>query len=680
MARMTQSELKAALVTELQQAEGYDSDELSEMQRRALDMYYFKPRGDELEGRSDALSGDVPDMVEATIAQMLPAFSGQSVCVFRANDEEDVEQSQLESDVVNDVIIDGNHGYTMFQEALRDALLLRNGWVKVWLDVRKRETRETLEQVPPEAVASLVMQLNEQPGIEASIVGELDEGALIDATVRIIQSVERFRVTAIDPTLMRWQSDFDSVHIDDRMRFLAEEWFPTRSELVERGYSKAKVAKLAEYSADGDINRRSRYRDQTSAGSIAETSMEQVQCYWIYYRYDSDGDGIAELHRILYAGTSGGVEGGEILEDEIVSFAPYATGTPFLQPHQLNGLGLFDKLEDVANQKTDTIRDWQDGLRAAVFPELAVNARKVDQTSATNRRPNGVILVDGEVQGNFAEVRTSDTGASSAAMLEYLDKMRSERAGASLDLQAAEMQIAGHTAHGVERQMSSKEQLAAMMTRTIAETLIRQTYLLTHRGMREWLTQPVSIERSDGFATAQPNQWPERERLRVKPGLSIAERNHRRVVMGEVIAKQEQLAAAGYDGILVDADSYHAALEDWGRASQLDTVERYFKNPRSPESQEAASRKAAQAEAQQQAQQQILAAAATAEQQAQAMQSAIDKYKHDTELSFKYWQESLRSEIEQLREEIASTQLEGAQGAGNVRSAQFSRAAGDNTQ
>ena len=71
------------------------------------------------------------------------------------------------------------------------------------------------------------------------------------------------------------------------------------------------------------------------------------------------------------------------------------------------------------------------------------------------------------------ELVVADLGPSSIALLNYMDSVRSERGGASLDLQAAQLQVAGETAHGIERQFTSKEALARLITRTLAETMLR---------------------------------------------------------------------------------------------------------------------------------------------------------------------------------------------------------------
>lgn len=680
---MDNQQLASNIATELRQAQGYHTDALSQLRLNALTAYYMEtPEGKENAGRHTAVSGDVADMVESITAQMLPALKGDSIVEFEAEGDEDVEQAQTETDVVNNVIIERNMGYTMFQSAIRDALLLRNGWTKSELEERKQVKRQTIEgTVPVEAVVLMLAQLNEQPQLQAELVGDVDLSAetVEDPVIKITQTIEKFRVVSVDPVNMVWQADFDSPWIvDSGIRFLAERWYATQTDLIERGYSKSKVKALPTWQAPNDQTRRGRFRGEQPAVNVPDDSMRYIECYWVYYRYDSDGDGVAEQHRILYAGgSSSGDAAGTILEDEQVSFIPYATGTPFLQPHQLDGLGVFDKLAEIQDSKSSIWNDWLDNLEVNNFPETAVNTRKVELTDATNRRVAGVLRVDGEPGPNIMQLPGQDNGPSARAAMDYADKVRGERVGASLDMQTANLQIAGDTAHGIERVMSAQEMLASMMLQTIAETLIRQTYIIAHRGMREWLTQPLNVKVRGKFTQADPSQWAERENVNVASGLSIAERMTRRAVMGEVVGHQERLAAAGQEDILVDKQGYYAAVMDWGRASALDNPERYFVDPMSPESKQASSQKSAQAQQMQQAQLAIAQAAATAEQQAQAINSAIDKYKADSENAFKYWNATLQAQIDQLKNETPdpATDLLQARGLQQSEQATISAAA-----
>lgn len=663
---VTERQLCAWIERELAMAEGYSGGDLAEVRKLALDRYYGRPRGDEVAGRSAVQSSDIADMVEAVIAQMLPGFSGDSVVEFEPIGTDDVEAAQLESDIVNTVIIEANRGYTMFQEALRDALLLRNGWIKVWHDEREEVSTIKLRGVPEDAVTATIDAAPD--GLRLKLVEVEDAGnGLVNAELTAKRERSKLRVTSVDPVNMRWQADFGSVFLDD-IRFLAECWYPSRSELIAEGYSRSKVEALPAGSSQWAVDQQARNQNQAPALMAPDPSMECVDAWWLHYRYDSDGDGIAELHCILYVK---GPNDGSILENEIVDFVPYATGSAFLQPHRLNGLGLYDKLRQTESAKTSILRQWIDNLAVANNSRVGVNTRVVNIDDAVDSRPGGIIRVNGEVGANMVPLPMVDVGQSAMLALEYQDKIRSERGGASLDLQSAQMQIAGDTAHGVERQISSKEQMAAMMSRTLAETLVRQTYILAHRGMRAWIDEPITAKRAGEYVQSNPADWPMRERVNVSTGLSVGERGARKAALETVLMQQEKLVGAGYDGILVNAQQYHSALMDWARASAIDNADRYFTDPASKPAQQAAQEKQKRSDEQAHMQLQIAQEAATGQQQSARIEQMMKKYQIDRDNEFKYWNAVLDAEVEGAKLGVALSEdpeVEAVEAMGMARS------------
>ena len=656
-AKISRDELSQWINTELSQAAGYNGGELQQFQVAALASYYGQPV-ESKPGRSDAQDQSVADMIESLTAQMIPALSSDSLVSFEPNSQQDIEQAQQETDITNEIVVEENHGYIMFQEAVRDALLLRNGWTRV-ASIDESEARiERMPNLGDEVTAALLVQLNDIDNLKAEVSKTTDEQVELIITER----TQRVQVKAIDPTLMRWTADWDSTQLDG-IPFLAEEWYPTRSELIEMGYDRMKVENAPAFSYQNSANA-ARFRNLTMPGSDGpDKSTQRVQAFWCFYRYDSDGDGIAELHRILYLGDADAV--GAILEDEIARFIPYATGTGWLQPHQINGLGVWDKLHQVEQIKTRAWRDWLDNLEVNNFPELAVNVKKVAHDDTAERKPGGIIRVDGEPGMHLLQLPAQANGSEALQALEYADRVRADRAGASLDLGAAQFQIQGSTtAHGTERLMGAKEMIAAMMIRTLAESLIRDTYLLTHRALREWSEGPVSARVRGEFVTTDPRQWQKRKRVNVKSGMSVAERAERRGALEMVIGQIEKLYAAGEEGILVDKLGYYSAINDWALSAGLDTADSYFTNPALPRSQEAAKAKGEQQKQLQEMKMQLAQLAADQERQSTAMQSAIKKYDIDTQRAYDYWYKSLEAAVK-MDEPIEADQL---QAAGGVRS------------
>ena len=88
-------------------------------------------------------------------------------------------------------------------------------------------------------------------------------------------------------------------------------------------------------------------------------------------------------------------------------------------------------------------------------------------------------------------------------------------------------------------------------------------------------------------------------------------------------------------------DEFNRALMDWARFNEIQNPEQYYVDPESDASKTALANKSKQAE-------ELDMQKKTLMQQAfglQQMQNALDKYKHDSELQFKYFAETLGAEL-----------------------------------
>jgi hypothetical protein len=676
--RIDEAALVGLLQGELTQGDGWANSDLVELRANALGYYYGELPPPEAQGRSVAVSTDVADMVEAIVAQILPGFSGDNVVEFEPNDAEDVEQAQLESDIVNDVVLEQNRGYVFFQEALRDSLLLRNGWTRCF-----REEYDTVEQqyvdgvVPDEIQALAVATFEGQRDVVGAEFEYLEDS---DKTVlKVTRKRYRMCVASVDPTTMVWEADWTSVFLDG-IRFVAQRSYPTVSDLLKAGYSETKIELAVTQGSLSAWQSDTQARYDRSGGNASGTpyvqpanipyAVQNVEVYTCYYTYDGDGDGIAELHEIVLAG------GTQILSDRVVDFIPYATGTPFLQPHQLNGLGVFDKVRTIQDIKTAVIRKWINNLEAANNSRIAYNTRTVNGDDVKNSRPGGAIRVMGSPASEIVPVSVVDTGASSMALLGYADKMRSERGGAALDMQSAAAQV-GSNASGVavDREYSVKEQLAALACRTLAETLVRTTYAMVHRGLRTWFTEEISARVRGEFVRSNPGQWRERFRINVKSGLSVAERSLKKLALEQVLGQQQTMLTAGLGGQITDLTQVYKAQLDWTRAAALDNGERYFTNPQSPGAQQAKQAADAIAAADAQEARDIQKSISVAAQQAEAIKGAIDKFKVETQTAFDYFKAVMDAQVEAMKLGQASAAVMAMSAAGMEQSTELDDAA-----
>lgn len=640
-----ETELVAMLRAELGMAQGF-GDESEQSRARAMQYYFGEAGGAEAGvGRSNVVSTDVADMVEATVAQMIPALLAEPICEPIPAGANDVDRARSEGRVVNHVIMQLNQGDIEFQSALRDALLQRNGWMKVWREECDYTETRVFHGVRREAVAEAVA--SGQLGAPATIEVEYEksdaddaEAGTVDATVRRTYSRNRVKCRAADPALMCWTADYPSLDLQ-KIPFLAEVWLVTESELIERGYSRAIVQELPDFSAgEAALARYARAPNQAAAGNSAA---RVVECHRCWYLYDSDGDGISERHEIVLGGEA------HVLGDEIVDMVPFACGTAILRSHSLEGLSLFDRIKQVQDVKTTGLRQWLDNAENANNNRYAVNERVVNPED-TNKA-TGPLRIRGEVTGNFMPFSGVDVGPSMLSLLGYMDQARSERGGASLDMQSAAAQV-GANASGVavDREYTVKEQMAGLFCMTLAVTLIRNTYALVHQALRRWSDGKLSVPIGGRFVDADPASWVEREAWNVKRGLSFGERDRRKGALAGIVVQQEKLVSAGYEGVLVTADQYYTALVELAYASALDSPERYFTDPSTPESQAAGQRRSAGQAAAKKAELEALTGPIRAQNQVELVKTAQKATNDRGELGYKYWSEMLSAELELIKQ------------------------------
>jgi hypothetical protein len=619
---------------QLQQCHGFDGDEISNAREEALNYYFQRARGDEVAGRSAVVSGDVSAMVEATLAQMAEAFSSDRICDFDPLDSSDEDQAQLESEAVQWFCMGRENGFLEFMSAIKEALLLRNGVIRCEAeDITSRRTKR-LGNVFPDALG----ELTSQPGV---VDFEYDKDTL-ELRLTLEKTSREFKLQSVPLENFLYHSEWYKPCLT-RIPICAERHVSTRAEMIGMGLPKSKMMDLTAHRMDLKAESQARNpKHAKHATQAMDKSQELVEWYEVHARAEA-GNGIDELRRICFHYTDS-----EILLDEPAPFLKLASGTAILNPHRFTGISLFDKLKQNQDMRTALRRALLDNVNATTKNRLAGLDGVVNEDDATDGRVNNLVRVKNvvpDVRQALMPLAVPDTSANILANLESTARERSEMGGAALDLQTAQMQIGGDRmgSQGLEKAYSVAEQLSASMMKTLASTLIRETFLLAHKTLREYFDEPVPIKRNGKWQYVVPSEWPERYSVTVKPGMSPGERSRRVNAMTQVINSQMMLADKGMDEVLVNLDSFNRALLDWARLSEVQNPEQYFLDPQSEQSQAALQNKQKQAQQQQRDKAMLMQQAFGLEQ----LRTAFEKYRTDAELQFKYFAELLNAEVKE---------------------------------
>lgn len=657
-----ESTLEQRLREQLRACQGFDGDEIAKAREAALNYYFQRKRGDEVNGRAEVVSGDVSAMVEATLAQMLDAFSTDRICEFDPHGAEDEDQAQLESDAVQWFVMGRENGFVEILAAIKEALLLRNGVIKVGAhDITRRRTR-VLSNVQAAALPELIAGDN---------VADFDYDAdSLELRLTLDVKTREFYLQSVSLENFVYDAQWHKPTLEG-IPIHAERHQETRAAMIARGFDADKVNALTAHRAQltpEKIAREPKGGKLPAAG--LDDSQELVEWFEIYARMDA-GNGIDELRRIALHEVDA-----VILENEPAPFESYAAGTAIINPHRFTGISLYDKLKQNQDVRTALRRALLDNVNATTKNRLAGFDGVVNSDDATDGRVNNLVRVKPtvpDVRMALMPLAVPDTSANILANLESTARERSEMGGAALDLQSAQMQIGGERmgSQGLDRAYSVAEQLTAAMMKTLAATLLRSVFLLAHRTLREYFDQPVPIKRNGKWTHVVPAKWPERNAVTIKPGMSPGERTRRTNALGQVIDAQMMLADKGMDEVLVNLDGFNRALLDWARLAEVQNPEQYFVDPASDSAKAALKSKAKAAE-------EMKLQRATLMQQAfglEQLRTAFEKYRTDAELQFKYFAEVLGAEVEEAKivgqataglakEKLAGKQHEQSQGNG----------------
>ena len=581
---MDRADLERVVRDELNASEWHDGTEWHSNIEASIDAYLGRDTEPAMEGQADAQSRDVADMVEAVTAQIMPAFDYEQIAEFEPRGTQDAIQARFESREVNRLMRHSNRSYTRFQEAVRNALITRNAVLWVKTEVENHVTSNRYKRLSDEAVAEVLRPTSTDQRVD-TLREKPHEDGTTSLTVRRTTTLRRVTIESVETANFVIEREYGDIDLQE-CGFCGVVSYPTGSELVRRGASKERVAKLPPWRGPTKSSQNAMSANRSDPHQRArqrqDPSTQIYQEFRLYMRADMDGDGIAERLEVVYIGDE---SSGEILWHRVHPTVPFATGTAFIRPNRWTGQSLNDKLGEIAKVKTEALRHWMNDLDKSNHPPRWINEDRVNEIDVHDKRANAVVRVEGDPNSAVVFEPQKDAGRNAQALADYMDTRRSEAGGAALDLQARDVEIAGETAHGVERQYSARELLALLMTRTLAETLIRSTFFLVHHGLRTGGFGPEHMLYASSLTNPNPREWSYRDEISITAGMSGAERAAHTTALEKVMADQAALMQQGMgEGIMVDMATMYTAKLDWVASMGIANPRRYYIDPRSDES------------------------------------------------------------------------------------------------
>lgn len=572
---MDEGKLKGILDSEIFNALGYVQTETNEARRQAIKYYNRDLYGNEVEGRSRVVTGEVAEVVDGALPQLLRIFTqSDEIALFEPKMPGDEEAAKQATEYCNLVFFQDNQGVLLMHDWFKDALLQKNGIVKYWWDDAEDPTKEEYNDLSPEELQMLFsdgqMELVSQ---ETNDLGFDDMGLPIvsyNVVIKKKKDAGRVRIENVPPE--EFLISKKAKHIQDSP-FVAHRTLMTRSELMEMGFNKKKINQIPLYSditySPEKVARYSRGEQPDETQSL-DPSMQQVEVYEIYIRCDEDGDGIAELRKITYAGK-------QILENEETDHIPFASVCPIPMPHKFFGQSLADRAMDIQMIKSTITRQILDNLYLSNLPRMTAIDGQVNMDDLLTVAPNSVIRM--KTPGAVQPLTVPAIATQSFPMLEYLDSVMEKRSGvtnASAGLDPSILQ--NTTAAAIAMMQNAGASRVEMIARIFADTGVKDLFNGIFHLLCKYQDKARIVRMRGKYVSIDPREWKNGYDLSINVGLGTGNKDQQMAMIGMVLQKQEQiLQTQGYANPLTSAGQYRNTLGRFIEAAGFKDSSEFFK-------------------------------------------------------------------------------------------------------
>jgi hypothetical protein len=574
MAKLTDPEIRAFLDEEIRGAVGYNSSELSNQRKTALEYYYGEPFGNEVEGRSQYVSRDVADTIEWIMPSLMRIFTGGDTIVrFEPQGPEDEKNAQQATDYVNHVFQRQNDGFLTLYTWFKDALLSKNGFVKVYWENYTEYKTETYESLSDDEFAMLLQDPDVEP-VEHTEDVTVDPMGVTQRvhSVKLRKKTETGKCCVVPVPPEEVLVNRYPVAPLKRNRFIAHRRRVSISEIVEMGLMTKEEAESLPSYEDEDFNeeRISRYSfDETDdADAPTNSGSRYVWLAECYVKLDVDGDGIAELRKITMAGD-------RLIENEETDSCPFVTITPILLPHKLYGMSVADLVMDLQLLKSTVFRQILDNMYLANNGRYMALDGMVNIDDLLTSRPGGIVRVK-----TFDAVKPMQPpllGAPAFNLLEYIDVIKENRTGVTRYNQGIDADSLNKTATGINQIMSAAQARVELIARVFAETGVKDLFYAILEKVQKHQDQAKVIRLRNEWVPMDPREWTNKFDLTVTVGLGTGSKDMQIQALMQTIQFQMASLQGGLP-IVTPVNVYNTATKLL-EAQNIKGVEMFFTHP-----------------------------------------------------------------------------------------------------
>ena len=601
---LSDPKLRSLLSNQIDNALGYLGGHLSQSRRKSLEYYLGDKLGTEIDGRSQVVSTDVSDTVESILPNLLRVFTA-SDNVVRCDPvtAEDVPLAEQASAYLNHVFYKENNGFQLLYNFFKDALIEKNGFLKIYYDESEtvehetyknltkaekdalNDTKDEIEEVEEEVFEDesakedyeKLIEQYEARGVDVSQVQKPDF-TLYNCKIKRTKKAGKVKIESVPPEEFLISRNAKSI---DDADFVSHKVLMSRSDLVAMGYDEEEVNSLPK--SDEDIFNteeivRSRNIDEFNIDSSTDKSTEKVLIYESYIRYDFDEDGIAELRKIISAGDSGSM----VLENMPCDNIPFVTITPIPMPHRFYGRSISELVEDIQLMKSTVMRQLLDNMYLTNNNRVAIMDGMVNMDDLLTTRPGGVVRTKQPPNQVMQPLQAQPISNQAFPMLNYLDTVREARTGITKSAQGLDADtLNSKTATGVNTLMTQTQMRSELIARIFAETGVKDLFRKIFELMIKYQDKEKIVMLNNQYVPVRPTEWKDKFNINIVVGLGTGSKEQQIMMLNNILERQLQAfqLQGGKEMPMVTLKNMYNTLSKIIENAGLKNVESYFVNP-----------------------------------------------------------------------------------------------------
>jgi len=584
--QMEDAELQGIVGKEIEDAIDYIDNWISPVRATATQYYRGEPFGNEEEGRSQVVSMDVRDTVQAIIPSLMRIFhSTERTVEYVPQGPEDVDAAKQATEYANYIINRDNNGFLHMHAAFKDALIRKAGILKCYWDDQTRFETHDLTGLDDNALAALMADPDAEVEIVASeMMGEpqidpmsgqiIPPPSMHSVRVTYVHPDGRVRLEAVPPEEFLISREAKSLEDSD---YVAHRRVVTVSELVAMGYDYDEVSSLASAYDEMETNVERYTRNKALTNEMNERydpAMKKVLYVENYIKVDFDGDGIAELRKVCTAG-----DGNTILANEPCAMVPFAVFCPDPEAHDFFGMSIADTVMDIQRIKSSIMRNTLDSLAMSIHPRMAITEGMVNIEDVLSTETGAIIRQ--RSAGQVQPLAMPFVGQQAFPVLQYMDEIKEARTGiskASAGLDAGALQSS--TASAVQATVSAAQQHIELIARIFAETGMKQLYKIVLHLLTTHQDRARMVRLTNEFVPIDPRAWNANMDVTINVALGRGSDSERMMMMRQISDMQkEAIMQMGPVNPLTDMNKLANTLKSMTELAGFKDASQFWSDP-----------------------------------------------------------------------------------------------------